>query len=144
MPSKRMPGRSGRAERGFTLVEMVVATAVLAIGVAGAVATFGVIARASGTAAEYELAALLAERRMAEIEAEGIAAAVSDTGDFGEEHPECRWEQEVLDTETQGVLELRLTVEWDSGQSERRVVVSTYLLDETLRPGDEASEAGVL
>lgn len=125
-------GPRGRAESGFTLAEMIVATAVLAVGVAGTMATFGAISRASGTASEYEIAARLAEQRMAEIEAAGSEAIVSDTGDFGEEYPEYRWEQEVLDTDTEGVLELRLTVEWTSGESQRRVVVSTYFVDETV------------
>ncbi len=119
-----------RGERGFTLIEMVVATVILVLGVAGAVAAFGAVSRTSGLAAEYEQAALLAERHLAEAEATGSAALVADSGDFGEEFPGCEWEQEVLATETEGVQEFRLTVRWKSGDAQRSILVTTYVLEE--------------
>lgn len=127
---KRSTSPAARARGGFTLIEMVVATVVLAVGVVGALSVFGVISRASATAAEYDQAALLAERRLAEVEALGSEGAVSDSGDFGEEFPGYRWEQEVLETEHEGLQELRLTVEWGSEQSRRGMVVATYVFAE--------------
>lgn len=121
--------RRARKPQGFTLIEMVVATTVLAVGVSGALATFGAISRASGVSAEYDQASLLAERRMAELESE-IAAGQplqADSGDFGEDYPDYRWEQEVNPTDMDSLVELDLTVRWGSENSPRTVVISTYL-----------------
>lgn len=106
------------------------ATVVLAVGIAGGVAAFGAMSRATGLAAQREEAALLAERRLAEIEAEGSTALAAETGDFGEEYPDYTWEQEVLPTAFEGVSELQLTVRWGSGEARRSLVVSTYVLQE--------------
>jgi Tfp pilus assembly protein PilV len=117
---------------------MVVATVVLAVGIAGSLATFGAISRASGMAAEYDRAALLAERRLAEIEALGVSEVTSESGDFEEEAPGWQWEQEVLDSETEGVVEVRVTVSWESGDRRRELQVSTYLPEDVT--GEETTE----
>jgi len=117
-----------RGEAGFALIEMVVATVVLVVGVAGAVAAFGAVARASGVSAEREQAAILAERHLAEVEASDPAALAAGSGDFGEDAPGYQWEQEILPTDTEGLSELRLTVRWKSGEDDRSAVVSTYVL----------------
>lgn len=106
------------------------ATVVLAVGIAGAVATYGALSRSAGLAAEYEQAALLAERRLAEVEAEGSTALVNESGDFAEEYPDYRWEQEVVAGEVEGLSELRLTVRWGSGEPQRNITIVTYVLDE--------------
>jgi hypothetical protein len=125
------------------LVEVTVATAVLALGVAGAVATFGVITRASGAAAEYEHAALLAEQRLTELEQGGNEALISESGDFGEDHHGFRWEQEVFTSEREPeLMEVRLTVEWDSGDTTRRILVSTYMIPASETP-TEGTDTGL-
>lgn len=116
-----------RGERGFTLVEMIVATVILAVGIAGAVATFGAISRASGTAAEYDQAALLAERRLAEIETLDETPTDQDSGDFGEDYPGYKWEQEVLSTEYDDLIEVRVTVTWGNNEPRHHIDVSTYM-----------------
>ncbi|HHX40495.1 MAG TPA: prepilin-type N-terminal cleavage/methylation domain-containing protein [Armatimonadetes bacterium] len=124
-----------RGERGFTLIEMIVATLILAMGIAGALATFGAISRASGMAAEYDQAAFLAERRLAEIAVLGASALTEESGDFEDEAPGWQWEQEVVETEIEGVIELRVTVFWESGDRRREFQVSTYLPEEGAEQG---------
>jgi prepilin-type N-terminal cleavage/methylation domain-containing protein len=119
-----------RNERGFTLVEMLVAIVVLAVGIAGTLAALGAISSSSGAAAEYDRAALLAERQLAEIEAQEQAPSGEDSGDFGEEYPGYQWEQEVLATDVENLVEVRLTVSWGNEKARRSIQVSTYLLQE--------------
>ncbi len=120
-----------RSERGFTLIEVCVAIVVLALGIAGALAAFGSISRTSGLAAEYDQAALLAERHLTEVEATGSTAVVAGSGDFGDDYPGYQWEQEIIPSDTQeGVAELKVTVQWKSGDSQRSVTVSTYVAQE--------------
>jgi len=109
---------------------------ILALGIAGAVATFGSITRASGVAAQYDEAALLAERRLTEVDAMDPSTVTQDSGDFGEDFPGWTWEQELVavdttaatDTDTSELQELRVTVRWKDGNRDRSLVVSTYLL----------------
>jgi hypothetical protein len=103
---------------------MVVAIVVLALGVSGALATFGAISHASGVASDYDQAAVLAERHLTEVLATG-ETPVTESGDFGEDAPRFRWEQEALPDDTGQLLEVRVTVSWQSGTATHSVVLST-------------------
>ena len=91
-PSHRFLGL--RAAHGFTLIEVLVAMAVIAIAL---VALLGSQARSIGRAGEtafLQLAPLLAANKLAEVEG-GLVAAVDGTGDFAPERPEYRWRMRV-------------------------------------------------
>jgi prepilin-type N-terminal cleavage/methylation domain-containing protein len=129
--------------RGFTLVEVLVAAAVLAIGISAGVRTLGVMARASAAAADRETAVRLAEQRLATLEAIDGAAAGDAEGQF-EEEPRFRWQQHVTAASTTGVLEATVTITWPEGALTRRFAVTTYLLDpsQTTANGDSTSGGG--
>jgi general secretion pathway protein I len=60
-----------RPQRGFTLIEVVVAFAILALSLGALYESFGGALRRSGTAAKRELAALRAESLLAEFRGSG-------------------------------------------------------------------------
>ena len=75
-------GARARRRPAFTLVEVLVAAAVLAIGISAGVRTLGAMARASAAAADRETAVRLAGERLALIEGvEGVSAG-STQGQF--------------------------------------------------------------
>jgi len=81
---------------GFTLLEVMIATAIIAIAL---VAALGSQSQSVSLANEAKFAttvAFLAQRKMAEFEAENVEDVVSDTGGF-EDFPDYRWESEVED-----------------------------------------------
>lgn len=87
---------------GFTLLEVMIATAIIAIAL---VAALGSQSQSVSLANEAKFAttvAFLAQKKMAELEAEDIKDVVSDTGDFGEDFPGYRWESEVDDASLAG------------------------------------------
>jgi len=93
-PSQLFPGL--RAVQGFTLVEVLVAMAVIAIAL---VALLGSQARSIGRAGEtafLHLAPVLAANKLAEVEG-GLAGTVDGTGDFAPDRPEYRWQLKVAD-----------------------------------------------
>ncbi len=91
---------SPSGNRGFTLLEILAAIAILAI-VLTALFRLHLQTLAMGADASfYAQAPLLAREKIAQIEAEGIEQARSDSGDFGDEFPRYRWESEVAEAES--------------------------------------------
>ncbi|MBW2002545.1 MAG: type II secretion system protein, partial [Deltaproteobacteria bacterium] len=82
---------------GFTLLEVMVAIAIIAITL---VAVFGSQSQSLSLANEAKFsttAALLAQSKMAEIEAINYEDLTSDSGDFGENFPNYHWNLTVRD-----------------------------------------------
>jgi general secretion pathway protein I len=94
-----------------------IATAIIAIAL---VAALGSQSQSVSLANEAKFAttvAFLAQKKMAELEAEEVEDVSSDTGDFGEDFPGYRWESEVSDAPLEGfekvsdrIKKIRLTV----------------------------------
>jgi general secretion pathway protein I len=102
---------------GFTLLEVMIATAIIAIAL---VAALGSQSQSVSLANEAKFAttvAFLAQKKLAELEVNDLEDVVSDTGDFGEDFPGYRWESEVGDAPLEGlekvsdrIKKIRLTV----------------------------------
>ena len=107
---------------GFTLLEVMVAMAILAIALT---AVLGSQSQSLSLAADAKFnttAPLLAKGKMAEAEAEDPDNLVSDSGDFGEDFPGYTWEMTVNDVALGGtgnvsdfLKEVDLTVAWGDG-----------------------------
>jgi general secretion pathway protein I len=89
----------------FTLLEVMVAIAILSIAL---VAVYGSQSQSISLASEAKLntsAALLAQAKMAEIEADNAENLTSDSGDFGEDFPDYQWNLTVSDVPSFGEQE---------------------------------------
>jgi general secretion pathway protein I len=106
--------------RGFTLLEVMVAMAIIAIALT---AVLGSQSQSLSLASEAKFsttAALLAQSKMAEIEAEKPEDLTSDSGDFGEDYPGYRWDKSVNDMtfdEPEGISDhlkrIDLIISWE-------------------------------
>ena len=88
---------------GFTLLEVMIAVAILAIAL---VAVFGSQSQSVSLASEAKFnttAALLAQRKMAQIESISTQELNSDSGDFGEDFPDYQWDLKVSDVSFTGI-----------------------------------------
>jgi general secretion pathway protein I len=80
---------------GFTLLEVMIAVAILAIALVAAIGSQSQSVSLASEAKFATTAALLAQSKMADLEAKDPDDLFSDAGDFGEDFPGYRWESEV-------------------------------------------------
>jgi general secretion pathway protein I len=84
-----------RRHLGFTLLEVMIAVTIIAIVV---VAIFGSQSQSLSLANDAKFnttAALLAQRKMAEVETASSLDVSAASGDFGEDFPEYQWELNI-------------------------------------------------
>jgi prepilin-type N-terminal cleavage/methylation domain-containing protein len=116
------PAGPGRGERGFTLLELLVALAILG-------STFTVLLSAHTSAARVEAearrvltATALTRDVLSRTEVEGLPVFEKDSGDFGEDFPGYRWEREVSDVPLlplQDLKQVTIRILWAEGQRTR-------------------------
>ena len=114
--------------RGFTLIEMIVATFLLAIVFVSVAETFGIVTRANSKAEALQTSALLARKRFAEVEQQVSSLSGGDTeGDFGDEYPGYKWRQSVAASDFEKLFKMTLTItHGDSGGSAEQYEYTTY------------------
>ena len=95
-----------REEYGFTLLEVTVAMAIIAIALTAMLSSQSQSLSLANEAKFSTTATLLAQNKMAEFETVKSEDLVSDSGDFGEDFPNYFWEMKVSDVTISGAEEL--------------------------------------
>lgn len=121
---------------GFTLLEIMVALAVISISL---VVLLGLRNRdlvLSATARDITKATMLARKKITEINMGPFPDLGENKGDFGEESPMFRWRQEVVQTPFESVREMVLEVSWGGDEAREKekdgqVRFTSYLFDGT-------------
>jgi general secretion pathway protein I len=93
--------------KGFTLLEVMIAVAVLTIALA---AVLGLQSRSLSLAAEsrfHTTSALLAQKKMAELTVATMGKLISDTGNFGESFPGYAWQVRVQNADLPGLSKMK-------------------------------------
>ena len=129
-----MTSRAQASERGFTLIEILVAFVIVALALGALLQVFATGLRSSSAAENYTIAALLAESKLAAI---GIEEPLEEGGQSGEFDNGFRWETNVRpyddggSTFTPGAIqafEVTVTVKWGGVVRERTVSLATLRL----------------
>jgi len=95
---------------GFTLMEVMIAMAILAIAL---VAIFQLQSQSISMSTDSRFmttAALLAQSKMVEVEAVSTLTNHKEDGDFGPDYPQYTWRLEVGDTQLQQFKKIEVTV----------------------------------
>ena len=107
------------ANKGFTLLEVMVAVALIAIALTTLLGSQSQSVSFANSAKFETMAALLAQSKMSEIEMLDKENLNSDSGDFGDDYPGYAWEVTVSDISIEGVdnisdylKQVDLTVTW--------------------------------
>ncbi len=121
------------AARGFTLIEVVVSLAVLAVVL---VSVFRMQAGDLGVVQALAFdcrAVMLARAKIAELDASGIGSETEQSGDYGQEAPGCRWKVTIGDREDELLGETAerlkiIDIRIDLNQDERVFTLRTQRL----------------
>ncbi|NCO40092.1 MAG: hypothetical protein COZ06_38670 [Armatimonadetes bacterium CG_4_10_14_3_um_filter_66_18] len=105
-----------RPPGGFTLIELIVAGSMLAIGIAGAIGALSACATAVGVGESKTQAVLLAQEKLTELETQEEFSAGSSAGDFGEDYPDYQWTLDIETVTSDDLTDLwraQLAVTWE-------------------------------
>ena len=127
--------REGRLENGFTLLEVVIALAILGIGLTVIMELFSGGLRLGRTSQEYTKAVNYASTKMEEISAQDT---IEEGGDEGQFDDTFRWQVGVEKVDLlpgdkgtdfkppADLYHIRVSVAWKSGSKERTASFETY------------------
>lgn len=121
---------------GFTLLEVMVSVAVIAVVLVSIIRLQGQTIGMNETIRFYTLAPMLAESRLAEIVLNPEAAEMSDAGDFGEDYPGYAWKVDVTDVDLDvfesplvKMKQIDVAIDFNSGQL--KFSLRHFLCDDT-------------
>lgn len=87
--------RSSAGTGGFTLLEVLVALAILTVTLTGIYRLQSQTLMMSSKARFYSLAPMLAQSRLAEMQREGFDDVSAGSGDFGQDYPSYKYSVEI-------------------------------------------------
>ncbi len=105
-----MPCARKHVSGGFTLLEVMLAMAILAISLTAVFQSQSQSISMTGRSRFETTAPLLAQSRMAHIEATSPGDIHSEEGDFGDDFPDYTWILAVSATEIENLKKIELTV----------------------------------
>ncbi len=112
-------------ETGFSLLEVLLASVILATGVLVVSQGFSLGVRSAAVGRQYTEGVLLAQSRLAELMLEDDLDVVDSEGDFETSSLQgARWTFATEDTETTGVVRVTVTVRGGGDWGERQVTLS--------------------
>jgi general secretion pathway protein I len=121
------PGRHfGRESTGFTLLEVMIALAILSLVAVAFLRAQASSVRLVDESSQISMATLLAKEKMAELESAGFPELGENSGPGREAFPLFRWEQLISATEILNLRKAVVRVLWTEGSQERSLELTTY------------------
>ena len=150
----RTPHPAPRAERGFTLLEVMIATAILGLTFTLAMELLATGVRSAKASEEYIQAALLARQKMAQVV---VTSSLDGSADAGELGGGFRWVSEIQPLPQEEELparlyQVRVRVTWPGRRGEKsldlytmRMAVNEAKLGQTkaVQPAGRSGQSGV-
>ena len=114
-----------RHSGGFSLVEMVTALVIFSVAVVATIEIFMMCLRSTGTSLNHTRAVFLAQGLIEETLGEGTVMAEEESGELDEGFPGAAWTREIVESDTAGLYEVRVTVTWEERDKERTFQLTT-------------------
>ena len=100
MTAKQTAARRPQPQGGFTLLEVMAALSIIAIVLVSVYRMHAQTVSMNNEVRFYTTAPMLAQLKMTEMESESLEDMGDDSGDFGDEFPDYRWNVVVDDVES--------------------------------------------
>lgn len=127
-------------ERGFTLLEVLLAVAILAIALPVLLGLRNFDLELQSRSMELTTATLLAQEKLLETELSGAFPIGESTGEFQTAAPGVqssiqetnraagyRWKRNIMPTPLELIREVRIQISWPRGMQDETLEVSTYV-----------------
>jgi general secretion pathway protein I len=118
--------RTEGGQTGFTLLEVMIAMAILALVAVAFLRALASSVRLVDESVQISMATLLAKERMAELESRGFPAPGDSSGAGGEAFPSFRWEHKISTTEIPNIRKAVVRVLWKEGDLQRNMELTAY------------------
>lgn len=119
--------RAVKSERGFTLIEILAAFAILGASFALLLAANSSAAKKEGTARKIITGSMLAREILTKTEVEGFPELGQDSEQFDDPFQDYSWERRVATTSIPEILEVKITVTWLDGRHPQSITLSYYV-----------------
>ena len=114
-----------QSNKGFSLLEVIVALAVLAIGIAGVLRVFSSSIAAVKAADSYSTAAMLANRVATELDQESSLESGTQSGSF-DDHSDYSWEANIGSSDDNDMIRILIVVRWGETSNKKSFSMVTY------------------
>lgn len=118
---------TGSGWHAFTLIEVLAALLLVALVLPPAMRGVGLALEATGQTHRREVAATLGADKLSDLIATGAWSSESTQGDFGEDHPQYRWELTVEDWEGASIQLVEVRVLWESRGTPQSLSLATLV-----------------
>ena len=118
-------------QRGFTLLEIIVALTIAAIALPALLQAFSQGTKNQSLIENRTTALYLLKLKMGEIEMLGEIEAGSEDGEFGS-NSRFQWTSDITESDIEGLYEVIVTVSWQERGRDEAVELATYLADRTI------------
>ncbi len=110
---------------GFSLVEMMAAMVIFAVGVLAVLEAVTTSLRSTIASVGYTQAVFLAQQRLEEALVATPLSAAADAGDFGAAYPRHTWTREIEELEAERLYRIRVDVAWNERGRDRQFTLTT-------------------
>lgn len=114
--------------RGFSLVEVIIAVAILSVGITSVLQAFSFCARSSGLSCDIIKATFLAEDKLQELEFKEKQGKISsEPVQVKDTYDKFSWQYNLALNAELNLYTLGLNITWTRANREEELVLNTYL-----------------
>lgn len=122
---------NAKNQRGFTLLEIVVALTIAAIALPTLLRAFSIGTKRQSMIENKTTALYLLKLKMSETEMLGELEVGSEEGDFGS-NSRFQWSTDIAQSDTEGLYEVTVSVNWQEMGREEVVELTTFIADRNI------------